>query len=81
LESADPDGLLDLMLELNEHMEDIHEDLKREPIEFYAKHKRLLHNDYDPCITTFKLASVPGTYCPINQTEFIFCLISILSMK
>ena len=31
---ADLDGLLDLMLELNERMEDVHPDLKREPIEF-----------------------------------------------
>ena len=31
---ADPDGRLDLMLELNERMEDINPDLKREPIEF-----------------------------------------------
>ena len=67
---ADPDGLLDLMLELNERMEDVHPDLKREPIEFYAKYKRLLHKDYDPCITTFKLAFAPSPYRPINQREF-----------
>jgi len=67
---ADPDGLLDLMLELNERMEDVHPDLKREPIEFYAKYKRLLHKDYDPCITTFKLAFAPSPYRPINQKEF-----------
>ena len=67
---ADPDGLLDLMLELNERMEDVHPDLKREPIEFYVKYKRLLHKDYDPCITTFKLAFAPSPYRPINQKEF-----------
>ena len=38
---------LDLMLELNERMEDVHLDLKRTPIEFYAKYKRLLHKHYD----------------------------------
>ena len=46
------------------------EDLKREPIEFYAKYKRLLHKDYDPYITTFKLAFAPSPYRPINQKEF-----------
>ena len=67
---ADLDGLLDLMLELNERMEDVHPDLNREPIEFYAKYKRLLHKDYGPCITTFKLAFAPSPYRPINQKEF-----------
>ncbi len=67
---ADTNGLLDLMLELNERMEDVHLDLKREPIELYAKYKRQLHKDYDPCITTFKLACAPSPYRPINQKKF-----------
>ena len=67
---ADLDGLLDLMLELSERMKDLHLDLKRKPIEFYAKYKRLLHKYYDPCITTFKLAFAPNPYRPINQSEF-----------
>ena len=67
---TDHNGLLDLMLELNERMEDLHKGLKCEPIEFYAKYKRLLQRDYDPCITTFKLAFTPSIYRPINQTEF-----------
>ena len=67
---ADPDGLLDLMLELNERMTDVHSDLKKAPIEFYAKYKRLLHKEYDPCITTFNLARTSVIYRPINQSEF-----------
>ena len=70
LREADADGLLELILELNERMEDVHLDLKRTPIEFYAKYKRLLHKDYDPCITTFKLAFAPNPYRPINKSEF-----------
>ena len=50
---ADPDGLLDLMLEINERMTDVHADLKKAPIEFYVKYKRLLHKDYDPCTGLF----------------------------
>ena len=67
---ADPDGLLDLMLELNERMIDVHPDLEKAPIEFYAKYKRLLHKDYDPCVTTFNLARTGATYRPIKQSEF-----------
>ena len=66
---ADPDGLLDLMLEINERMTDVHADLKKAPIEFYVKYKRLLHKDYDPCITTFNLARALPVYRPINQSE------------
>ena len=68
---ADPDGLLDLILELNERMEDVCPDLKCEPIEFYAKYKRLLHKDYDPCITTFKLAFAPSPYQPITKRSLM----------
>lgn len=66
---ADPDGLLDLMMEINERMTAVHVDLKKAPIEFYAKYKRLLHKDYDPCIVTFNLAKACPTYRPINQDE------------
>jgi len=62
---ADPNGLLDLMMELNERMADVHPDLEKAPIELYAKYKRLLHKDYDPCVSTFNLARTG----PI-QTEF-----------
>ena len=67
---ADPDGLLALMLELNECMTDVHSDLKKAPIEFYANYKRLLHKGYDPYITTFNLARTVVTYRPINQSKF-----------
>lgn len=66
---ADPDVLLDLMLEINERMEDIHADLKRSPIEVYAKYRMLLHQDYESCIQNFNLARAPGIYRPINQKE------------
>ena len=51
-------------------MTDVHSDLTKAPIEFYAKYKRLLHNEYDPCITTFNLARTSVIYRPINQSEF-----------
>ena len=66
---ADPDGLLDLMMEINERMTAVHVDLKKAPIEFYVKYKRLLHKDYDPCIVTFNLARSLPTYRPIIDTE------------
>lgn len=38
---VDPDVLMDLMLEINERMEDVHPDLKKKPIDFYAKYIRI----------------------------------------
>lgn len=66
---VDPDVLMDLMLEINERMEDVHPDLKKKPIDFYAKYRLLLHQDYEPCIVTFNLDNAPVVYRPINQKE------------
>jgi hypothetical protein len=67
---TDPDGLLDLMLELDERMQDVHPDLKKAPIEFYAKYRRLLHKDYDACIRAFTLDRAKRVYKPIDQEDF-----------